>query len=121
MGLIERWGRSGTTRMASELQLEGFPKPKFESVSGRFRVTFSKKIIDSQLFKKHELSERQFLALEYIKQHKSISNAQYQTLTGVSSRTALRDLKDLKLKGILTSTGGTGRGLEYRLTRTNAP
>jgi ATP-dependent DNA helicase RecG len=58
------------------------------------------------------------LAIEYVKEHGSISNAEYQTVTGVSNRTALRDLKELKLKGILISTGGTGRGIAYRL---NAP
>jgi len=117
MGLIERWG-SGTTRMASELQKEGFPKPQFESIAGRFKVTFFKQISTEQPFKKHQLLERQLLAIEYVKEHGSISNAEYQTVTGVSNRTALRDLKELKLKGILVSTGGTGRGITYRL---NAP
>lgn len=117
MGLIERWG-SGTTRMASELQKEGFPKPQFESIAGRFKVTFFKQVLAEQPFKKYQLSERQLLAIEYVKEHGSISNAEYQTVTGVSNRTALRDLKELKLKGILISTGGTGRGIAYRL---NAP
>lgn len=114
MGLIERWG-SGTTRMASELQKEGFPKPQFESMAGRFKVTFFKQVLVEQPFKKYRLSERQLLAIEYVKEHGSISNAEYQTVTGVSNRTALRDLKELKLKGILISTGGTGRGVAYRL------
>jgi len=39
-GLIER----DTTRMASELQSEGFPKLRFQSSSVRFKVTFFKQI-----------------------------------------------------------------------------
>lgn len=114
MGLIERWG-SGTTRMASELQKEGFPKPRFESNAGRFKVTFFKQIVKEQHIEKYGLSERQLLAIQYIKDHGSISNAEYQTITGVSDRTALRDLKELKQKEILISAEGTGRGIVYRL------
>lgn len=120
MGLIERWG-SGTTRMATELQTEGFPIPKFESNAGRFKVTFFKHPIIEKYPQTHNLSNRQLLAVQYIKDHDSISNAEYQTITGVSSRTALRDLKDLQLKGILMPIGGTGRGIVYRLNTPNAP
>ena len=114
MGLIERWG-SGTTRMASELESEGFPQPKFESASGRFSVTFFKQLITKHPIIKQGLSERQLLALEYVKEHGSISYTEYQNVTGVSRRTALRDLNDLKLMGILISIGEAGRGAEYRL------
>ena len=69
----------------------------------------------SSLQKRLKLLERQLLAIEYVKEHGSISNAEYQTVTGVSNRTALRDLKELKLKGILISVGGTGRSVIYRL------
>lgn len=114
MGLIERWG-SGTTRMVSELQQEGFPKPVFESNAGRFKVTFFKQLVKEQDIKKQELSERQLLAIGYIKDHGSISNMEYRTITGVSNRTALRDLKELIQKEILVSEGGTRRGIIYRL------
>lgn len=117
MGLIERWG-SGTTRMASELQTEGFPKPQFESNGGRFKVTFFKQIATESNFKEHELSTRQLLAVKYVKEHGKISNSEYQTLTDVSRRTALRDIKDLELKKIFVAEGEAGRGIVYRL---NAP
>ena len=119
MGLIERWG-SGTTRIASELKTEGFPKPQFESTAGRFKVTFFKQPITEQPSAEHppkteDLSARQLLAIEYVKKHGSISNAEYQTLTGVSRQTAFRDLKELKLKNILISESGAGRWTIYRL------
>lgn len=117
MGLIERWG-SGTTRMALELQAEGFPKPQFESSLGRFRVTFFKQPMPSKIFQKQELSKRQLLAVDYIKEHGSISNTEYQNIAKISQRTATRELNKLKLKNILVSSGGGprgGHGVVYRL------
>lgn len=63
------------------------------------------------------LSERQLSTIEYVKEHGNISNAEYQTLTGVSRLTALRDIKDLELKKIFASIGEAGRGIVYRLMR----
>lgn len=63
-------------------------------------------------------SDRQLKAIEFIKQNGSISNGEYQTLTGVSRRTALRDLKEMTMTGLILSIGKSGRGIEYRL---NAP
>ncbi len=89
MGLIERWG-SGTIRIASELQTAGHPLPKFESQSGRFQVTFFKQL--SILFLREQgLSERQILAIQYLKEHDNISNAEYQSLTQTSKRTSSRE------------------------------
>lgn len=117
MGLIERWG-SGTTRMASELQTEGLPKPKFESSSGRFSVTFFKHPVKNKDLKKQELTKRQLLAVDYVKEHGSISNTEYQTLAEISERTASRELSTLKSKNVLISSDEGkrgGPGLVYRL------
>ncbi len=117
MGLIERWG-SGTTRMATELEKEGFPKPKFESASGRFQVTFFKQPALQQPSKKQELSKRQLLAVNYVNAHGSISNSEYQDIATISQRAATRELNELKLKNVLVPSGGGkrgGRGLVYRL------
>ena len=52
----------------------------------------------------------------YVKDHETISNAEYQDLTGVSKRTASRELQELKLKGIFTAAGRgeRGRGILYK-------
>lgn len=61
------------------------------------------------------LSVRQRKIVDHIKQHGQIANAEYQTVAGVSKRTATRDLKELVDKGILVIQGETGRGTTYRL------
>lgn len=114
MGLIERWG-SGTTRIAAELKASGHPAPKFESTLGRFRLFFYKQTFRNQGLKNVGLSQRQLLAIEFIKKHGSISNAEYQELSGVSRRTCLRELNNLKDKNILISVSEQGRGVKYLL------
>lgn len=115
-GLIERWG-SGTTRMATELEAAGMPLPIFTSEPGRFRLTFHREIFAEDLLKNMGLSERQLLAVAYIKEHGTISNTDYQTIANVSKSTATRELKELKSKKILISEGVGGRGTIYRLRK----
>lgn len=112
-GLIERWG-SGTTRMISELMTAGLPPPKFESEAGHFRVTFYRKPKTKEHFKAMALNERQQLVMSYIKDHGSISNAEYQILAKVSKRTSTRELNELQSKGILI-VEGKGRNTKYLL------
>ncbi len=87
-------------------------------ISGRFQVTFFKKNLVESSLKKHQLSKRQLLAVEFINEHGSISNTEYQNIAKISQRTATREFNELKLKNVLISTGrsqGSGRGLVYRL------
>lgn len=63
------------------------------------------------------LSERQILAVAFTKEHGTISNTQYQTIAGVSKRTASRELNELKVKDILVAEGVGGRGTIYRLKK----
>lgn len=115
-GLIERWG-SGTLRMATELEAAGMPLPTFTSESGRFRLIFHKETNTEDRLRNMGLSERQLLAVFYLKEHKTISNTEYQKIAGVSKRTASRELKELKSKNILVSQGqgSRGRGKIYTL------
>lgn len=117
MGLIERWG-SGTTRIAKELQAYKHPLPKFKSEVGTFRLYFYRAITDNyQLIEQPvlNLTERQLKAVEYVKQHGNISNSEYQKVARVSSRTATRELTNLKEKNVLISEGSKGRGVIYKL------
>jgi ATP-dependent DNA helicase RecG len=117
-GLIERWG-SGTTRMAAELETAGMPLPEFTSEPGRFRLTFHRDLFTEEYLKNMGLSERQLLAITYVKEHEAISNTEYQALTGISKRTATRELNELKLKNIFIAEGLGGRGMIYRLKNPN--
>lgn len=115
MGYIERWG-TGTTRMVAELQAANLPPPEFNPEPGRFRLVFYKQPFSEENLKKMDLSDRQIQAVAYVKSHGSISNAEYQGLTGISKRTATRELNDLTLKNIFMTEGGSrGRGKHYRL------
>lgn len=113
-GLIERWG-SGTIRMIEELAAANLPPPQFVSESARFRLIFHRDYLTDEYLKKLELSSRQLMAVSYVKQHGSISNAEYQSIAKVSKPTATRDLKILKDKGVLKTAGSTGRGTIYKL------
>lgn len=113
-GLIEQWG-SGTLRIVEELETANLPAPKFISEHGRFRLVLYRQPFTEEDLKKLELSKRQLAAIAYVKEHGSISNTEYQKLTGMSKRTASRELNELKEKNVLTSEGTTGRGTVYRL------
>ncbi len=65
----------------------------FESSAGRFKVTFCKHLIKEELSRKHELSQRQLLAIDYIKDHGSISNTEYRTIKGFQTEQLLEILK----------------------------
>ncbi len=65
---------------------------------------FKDKFTEEQL-KKADLNERQIKAVLYVKENESISNSEYQKLTEVSERTALRDLNNLISKQILEKKG----------------
>ena len=115
MGLIERWG-SGTLRIAEELENADLPKPEFISESGRFKLILHKKRLPAQEPGMKDLSERQHQAIAYLKEKGSITNAEYQKVTGAAKRTATRDLNELLQKGILDTEGGErGPGKLYRL------
>lgn len=115
MGLIERWG-SGTTRIAKELQAYKHPLPKFKSEAGTFRLYFYRVNTD---YKEVEpllnLTERQLKAVEYVKQHGSITNTKYQEIAQITKRTATRELKKLTDIKIFIQEGITGHGTKYKI------
>ena len=67
---------------------------------------------------KVELSIRQQKAVEYVKEHGSISNKIYQEINNVSKPTATRDLAEIVAFQIFESQG-SGRGLTYILSAHN--
>lgn len=113
-GIIERWG-TGTTRIVHLCREQGLPEPEFANRQGGFRVTFLKDPYTPERLRKLGLNERQIKAVLYVKEHGEISNQKYRELTGVSKRTASRDLDDLAAHGLLEKHGQTGRGTRYTL------
>ncbi|HLW03546.1 MAG TPA: helix-turn-helix domain-containing protein [Ktedonobacterales bacterium] len=136
-GYMERAG-TGIRFMLQQSSELGLPSPQFRE-QGEFIVTFLKRemsspqaaLIDtghtsapssrsqeSEKMPAEALAlsdqERQALGLRYVHEHGSITNQQYRELTGVSDRTALRDLEALVMRGALR-TLGKRRGRRYIL------
>ncbi|PWH20523.1 MAG: AAA family ATPase [Ardenticatenia bacterium] len=113
-GIIERWG-TGTTRIVRLCQEQGLPEPEFQNWQGGMRVVFSQDPYTPERLRRMGLNERQIQAVLYVKERGSITNKEYQQLTGVSKRTASSELSELVDKDILIKTGGQrGRGTAYR-------
>ena len=63
-----------------------------------------------------DLNERQKKAVAFVKTKGRITNAEYQQLAGVSSKTAMRDLADLVERGVLRRVGAL-KGTHYVIGR----
>lgn len=116
-GLVERWG-TGTTRMINTMNDAGLPAPTFGEDGGGFRVTFQKTPFPAERLA--ILNQRQQQALQYLIQHRSITNSQYRDLTDATERTASLDLKKMADLGFITRQG-KGRDVSYRLNPTGNP
>jgi ATP-dependent DNA helicase RecG len=136
-GYMERVG-TGVRFMLQQAVELGLPPPQFRE-QGEFIVTFPKRAASSPQTVPVDVGdtparppasqvsgevagetpglnnqERQALALRYVHEHGSITNQQYRQLTGVSDRTALRDLEALVTQGALRAVGKR-RGRQYVL------
>ena len=114
--LIERYG-SGIERIHAECDRLQVPRPEFTEQEHGFQVVFRKDIYHEENLRGMGLSERQIRAIVHFKVEGRITNRAYQEVTGVSERTALRDLRDLCDRGLLERHGRTGRDTEYQMTR----
>jgi predicted HTH transcriptional regulator len=81
------------------------------------QATFRKDIFGEQRVIRMGLNDGQVRALQYVKEHDRITNREYQRIAGISGRAALRDLNELRGRGLLERRGSTGRGTEYIPTR----
>lgn len=60
-----------------------------------------------------DLNQRQRALLAYLREHESVSRAEYEQMFGVSEKTAKRDLHALLTKGLIKKIGGT-RSTRYK-------
>lgn len=98
---------TGTKRIIDSCLENGLPEPLFEIKSGSLVVTIRKYKFTE--FRKGELNERQQKAIDYLKEHGKITNKEYlQINPGIKRHTALKDLKILMDKGIVSSKGKGG-------------
>ena len=112
MGFIERLGY-GIDRMIWLMEDEGLPPPVFREMANGFKVTLyghGERLISTGIEASRwallHLNKRQQKALEYLAEHKRITNREYHELfPEVSAETIRRDLADLVKKGLLLKIG----------------
>jgi predicted HTH transcriptional regulator len=99
IGLVEQWG-SGIHRMQAECEGVGLPRPRFEEIGTRFRVTFGLKPVQSPVV--DDVSKRILLALQ---NGKGLSTQALADVIGLSARgTRLRLIK-LVHQGMVREVG----------------
>lgn len=89
--------------------------PKIESDEYSTTVTIFSTKEKFEEEKEVELNERQESALKYLEKHGKITNSEYRDINpGISDRTALRDLEEMREKNIVVRKGA-GRKTHYEL------
>ena len=96
---VERAG-TGTLDMIALCREAGLPEPDFRQDGGQFVQTLWRDWLTGAVLSALALSSRQTEAVRHLKMHGQITNAESRTLTGLTPKTAARDLDDL---GVLTS------------------
>lgn len=109
---IEKAG-SGTLDMIERCGNAGLPAPDFEERAGLFVATLWRDWLTEDVINMLKLNDRQKKAIFFVKQNGSITNKQYQELTKITDRTALRDIRELIGKRVLHKIGTTGRATHY--------
>ncbi|MCK4402010.1 putative DNA binding domain-containing protein [bacterium] len=118
IGYIEKYG-SGIY-LENELCLKnGNKKPVYEITSIQTKVIFKSQVkdvtvveIDEEVLK--ELNKRQRKAIEYLKEHKKITNREYRELNQIGKVMAVKELNQMIEKKILGLVG-KGRAVKYKL------
>ena len=113
---VEKAG-TGTTDMIADCRKAEIPEPDFEQRGAYFVVTVWRDWLTDEVLTKLHLSDRQQKAIKHVKVTGRINNAQYRNLTGISPRTALRELRQLTDLGIFNKVGGTGQSAHYVIAK----
>jgi ATP-dependent DNA helicase RecG len=116
-GLIEAWG-TGTLRIIAPYAEQGLPLPEFHHQTHTFIARlfptpppFTSSTA-AQTTDLSQLNERQRRAVEYVRQHGSITVPKYLSLADISDRQARTDLRQLIERGVLMAQG-KGRATRY--------
>jgi len=119
-GLVERYG-SGIERIIRAFRDAGTPAPTFSSTPLGFTIDMHTDALTDGALQEMGIGERQIAAVRYLKEHGTITNSQYQDLTGVSATTALKELKALAELGILERRSPSKKKTHYVLTQGSVP
>ncbi|MFH1151720.1 MAG: RNA-binding domain-containing protein [Nanoarchaeota archaeon] len=105
----------GTLDMIEQCKEWGILEPEFEDTGTSIVVTFRKSAITEKLMEELGLNERQKKAINYLKEHKKITNQRYCELFEVVKDTANRDLNNLLNKNLIEKNG-SGPKIYYTLS-----
>ncbi|GAP71229.1 ATP-dependent DNA helicase [Candidatus Symbiothrix dinenymphae] len=115
IGYIESWGR-GINKMTEQCIAAGLPTPTYSYKNSDVWVVFRKDILFPEYLKELGLNERQIEATLYTREKGKITNSEYQTINGVSKRTATNELTEMVNKfAVLAKTGTSGSGIFYEI------
>ena len=106
---------TGTLDVISKCLEAGLPEPEFLQNGDQFTVRIWRDWLTPAQMDQLGLSERQRMAISFVRQSGKITNAAYQRLTETTRPTAKRDLEELVKSGLFVLTG-SGRGATYRLS-----
>lgn len=101
---IEKYG-TGTLMMIRECIAHELPEPDFVQRGGEFTTVIWRDWLTDQVLAGYGLNDRQLKAVAYLKVNGSIASSGYQQLTGVTPKTAARDLSGLVENGIAERRG----------------
>ncbi|MCF7809097.1 MAG: hypothetical protein K9M49_03920 [Candidatus Marinimicrobia bacterium] len=113
-GYINQLGY-GTHNVVKWCRKAGLPDPDFISGDNQFTVTIWRNWLTDDRINQLDLNDRQRAAITFLKEHRKISNPEYQKVAKAIKKTATRDLKDLVEKGVLEQRGTRGPGVHYIL------
>lgn len=113
---IEKAG-TGTQMMIEQCRQFGLPEPDFEERADSVVVTIWREWLTEELIASLAMNERETSLLRFVKLRGRVTNAEYRGLSGISERTALRELRRLTDLGILERSAGTGRTSHYVIAR----
>jgi predicted HTH transcriptional regulator len=114
-GYIEQIGY-GTLKVIKSCQIANLPAPTFEQRGRQFAVILWRNRFTDNVLDSLRLSDRQKEGVARVKRIGWIGNSEYRRITGVTRKTAARDLDDLVEKGVLQRVGQK-RGTRYFLSR----
>ena len=117
--LVEKAG-SGTLDMIERCSEAGLPAPDFEERAGLFVSTLWRDWLTEEVLAGYNLNDRQKQAVKHAKVAGRINNAIYRDLTGISSSTALRELRQLTDLGIFAKVGDTRQSAHYVIAKTKS-
>ena len=110
---LEVWN-PGALDVLGQCKAVGLPEPDFAQDGDQFTVTLWRDTFTPARLDRLGLNERQKAAIAHFRRKPELTNAEYQSLTGVSRATAKRDLDEMVKLGILV-LAGAGRSAHYRL------